>query len=237
MSSDKLVLVALDVPVLDVPFLDTHGYATSRESNHKTLSMSISFSEILVLTLTSSVDLCCMFWHTLTSRRAITFQQAFFPWVFGPTILYDLELYLKHLGLDQSLILVKWREMWSSDCLQMLSHVSCSFCVEKAKWIQRPQPKRNECNRPINSFVNSSVNRSSCSAMRCLKANSSLWFVYSSMTLDSWRQQSSTHDQERPFCSMRNGGVLQRACCAMTPSSFSYHFLPNDGDLLWTQLM
>ena len=43
-------------------------------------------------------------------------------------------------------------------------------------------------------------------------------FIHASRLLTA----TVTHGQQRPFCSIRSGGVLQPACCAMKPSSFSY---------------
>ena len=186
MSSDKLVrpvLVAVDVPVLDVPVLDV----PHREIQTIKLCLPLfpshavkfwSWPWLRLLTFVAHFDIR---WHR--NAPSLSSKHSFF-WVYGPgpTILYDLELYLKHLGLNLG---------------EMMWNVSCSFCGEEAKWIQRPQPQP-KCNaidpsRILSTQDNSSANQSSCSAVFCVKnTKNTMWFSFSSMPLDFWRQQSRT---------------------------------------------
>ena len=155
MSSDKLVrpvLVAVDVPVLDVPHREIQTIKLCLPLFPSHAVKFWSWPWLRLLTFVAHFDIR---WHR--NAPSLSSKHSFF-WVYGPTILYDLELYLKHLGLNLG---------------EMMWNVSCSFCGEEAKWIQRPQPQP-KCNaidpsRILSTQDNSSASQSSCSAVFVLK--------------------------------------------------------------------
>ena len=210
MSSDKLVrpvLVALDVPVLDVP--------------HREIQ---------------TIKLCL----PLFPSHAVKFWS--WPWLRLLTFVayFDIRWHRNAPSLSSKHSL----GLWPNDLVRFgavleaprsKKHGELMWAMCRVAFVGK-RPNESKGHRPKCNAIDPSTILSlkiTQARTRVLAQpffvkktqKNTMWFSFSSMPFHASRPLTATvkHGQNKGhFCSIRSGGVLQPACCAMKPSSFSY---------------